>query len=257
MAKALELLCYYNSSTIVCLTKGIQKLIISKGVEPLRTLFIPNGVDPQLFQSVSNEDRDNVRSKYRLSNKFVLMYLGAHGLYNSLDTIIHCADLLKNRDDIVFALVGEGDKKAELMDMARRLQLNNVVFISTVPRSESVKILAASDAFLLPNLKGSFFQCNLPNKLFDFLASAKPVIVSGKCESSALVLDAGAGYVVNACDPFALSGVVEQISLLSSDKLSAMGCLGRRYVLSQYNRRNHAQSLLDCLNRHFLLSQTA
>lgn len=257
LAKAVEQFCYRNASTIVCLTKGIQKLIISKGVDPLRTLFIPNGVDPALFRPVAKEDRDNIRLEYGLTNKFVLMYLGAHGLYNSLDTIILCADVLKKRDDIAFVLVGEGEKKMELMDMAHQLQLNNVVFIGTVPRSKSVKLLSASDVFLLPNLKGSFFKCNLPNKLFDFMASAKPVIVCGKCESSALVLHAGSGYVVSACDPFELSREVERISLLSASELSAMGCLGRQHVLSHYNRRNHAQSLLDCLILHFEHSQIA
>ena len=249
LARATEMFCYRNASSIVCLTKGIQEIITCKGVDLRRTLLIPNGVDPALFLPVSEETRFDIRLKYGLINKFVLMYLGAHGVYNSLDTIILCAEILKERDDITFVLVGDGELKTMLKSMACKLGLNNIIFLGTVPRSESVQLLSASDAFLLPNLKGSFFECNLPNKLFDFLASAKPIIVSGKSESSALVQDAGAGFVVNSRDPSALARVVERTSLLSPNELLTLGSSGRDYVLAHYNRRIQAQYLLDCLER--------
>jgi len=180
--------------------------------------------------------------------KFVAMYLGAHGTYNSLETILEAASLLRHRNDIQFVLVGEGDEKQKLINFVTKNRLDNVKFIGTVSRNESVEILSAADVFLLPNRKGEFFEGNLPNKLFDFLASARPVIVAGRGESADLVTRARAGMVVQPGNADSLSNAIRVIQEADPSERDQMGTNGRQYVKTNFSREAHASRLIDIAN---------
>jgi glycosyltransferase involved in cell wall biosynthesis len=209
--------------------------------------LIPNGVDFELFENIEGCVRSEIRGEYGINGKFVLMYLGAHGAYNSLNTILFTAEILKNEDEILFVFVGEGDEKAGLLQYVANNGLSNVKFIGTVPRSVSVKLLGAADGFLLPNRMGEFFRGNLPNKLFDFLASSKPIIVAGEGETADLVLDAKAGFVVPAENAEAMAEAIINLSKLGALDQKQLGEAGRAYVEKYYNRSQHADLLVEII----------
>jgi glycosyltransferase involved in cell wall biosynthesis len=247
VAKLIEEICYSSSRKIICLTKGIASTIGEKGVNLEKIKLIPNGVDFDLFKNIEGCVRSEVRNEYGINGKFVLMYLGAHGAYNSLNTILFAAKILKNLDDIIFVFVGEGDEKAGLLQYVTNNGLSNVKFIGAVPRSVSVKILNAADGFLLPNRKGEFFRGNLPNKLFDYLASSKPVIVAGEGETADLVLDAKAGFVVTAENAEAMAEAIINLFQLGTLEQRQFGEAGRSYVEKFYNRSQHADLLVELI----------
>jgi len=248
LARILEKICYRSSTKIICLTEGIRSAILSKGTQPAKLAFIPNGVDFDLFGTVAPQRRALVRSEMSCEGKFVAMYLGAHGTYNSLETILEAASLLRHRNDIQFVLVGEGDEKQKLINFVTKNRLDNVKFIGTVSRNESVEILSAADVFLLPNRKGEFFEGNLPNKLFDFLASARPVIVAGRGESADLVTRARAGMVVQPGNADSLSNAIRVIQEADPSERDQMGTNGRQYVKTNFSREAHASRLIDIAN---------
>ena len=140
------------------------------------------------------------RVKYKLEKSFNCLYIGAHGLYNSLMTILLAANEISHEQGINFILVGDGDEKSNLQDFASKNNLKNVKFFDPVKREEAIGILSTADIFLLPNRRGTFFEGNLPNKLFDYLAASRPILVSGYGESADLVLQAKAGFIVDAED---------------------------------------------------------
>jgi glycosyltransferase involved in cell wall biosynthesis len=173
--------------------------------------------------------------------------LGAHGAYNSLETILGAAKFLKHRNDIVFLFVGDGDEKSSMKKFAENNNLNNVIFMGTVPRSDSVELLALADCFLLPNRKGEFFKGNLPNKLFDFLASGAPIIVAGHGETADLILNSGACIIVNSEDSFGMANAIITIYDLPIDKRVEMGFLGRSFVKDNFNRSKQSEKLISIL----------
>ena len=90
------------------------------------------------------------------------MYMGAHGAYNSLDTIIDVALMLKDDPRFLFVFVGDGDEKPKLQRRVSDHHLVNVIFLPPMPRVESPDMLSAADAFVLPNRKGEFFTGESP-----------------------------------------------------------------------------------------------
>lgn len=247
LAHWLAMFCYKKSAHIVGLGKSICNSIIAKGIDKNKVSLITNGVDLSLFNNSekSDEIRVQIRNKHNFEGRFVAMYLGAHGVYNALNTIIDAALILKNDPRFLFVFVGDGDEKQKLQKRVADNQISNVVFFPPMPRMDSPGMLSAADAFLLPNRKGEFFTGNLPNKLFDFLASAKPIVVAGiGGETSELVLKAGAGKCVEAEDSHAMANSLIELAELPVEERIAMGKRGRSYVLTHYDR--------DILSERFL-----
>lgn len=247
LAKLVERISYSYSSKIICLTAGIRNSIIKKGVEFDKAILITNGVDFDLFKQMDKELNLSLKKEYSIEGKFVCMYLGAHGAYNSLGTILEAAKILRDRKEIVFIFVGDGDEKMKMLNYVSINKLDNVKFFGTIPRIKSVEMLGLADCFLLPNRKGEFFEGNLPNKLFDFLASGAPVIVAGHGETADVVINAGAGVVIKAEDSVAMSNSISEIYDMEHSKRSLMGSSGRNFVSTNYNRYNHAKILINLL----------
>lgn len=249
LAKQIEKFCYKNSSFIICLTEGIQKNILNKGIPSTKTTLITNGVDISLFNNSVYDGHDTLKNSLKLRDKFVAMYLGAHGKYNSLDTIIDAAILLRNERSIVFVLVGDGEEKSHLQRRVVRENLSNVIFYEPVKRKDSPEFLSIADCFLLPNLRGDFFKGNLPNKVFDYLASSRPIIVSGRVESAILVEKIKAGFVIDAENPNQLADKIKMITELSNNEREIIGNKGHDYVKTHFNRALHADKILLTLER--------
>lgn len=247
-ARWLEMFCYRNATMIVGLTRGICDNIIAKGIAPEKVSLITNGVDFSLFNSVNDHSKiAEIRRKFEFGDRFVAMYMGAHGTYNALATIIETALILKNDPRFLFVFIGDGDEKSKLQQSVIDKCLTSVIFLEPVPRIESVSLLSAADVFLLPNRKGDFFAGNLPNKLFDFLASSRPVVVAGAGETPALVLDAQCGRVVDAEDSHAMVQSLLELADMPVEERLAMGSNGRKYVIDRYDRKKLSEHFMQTL----------
>jgi glycosyltransferase involved in cell wall biosynthesis len=248
-AERLEGFCYRKATRVVGLTRGILENIAGKGVPRSKLHLATNGVDRTLFKEPPDLEHEAglLRAKMGLSGSFACMYLGAHGRYNALGTIIEAAAALRNDRRFVFLLVGDGDEKQVLEAAVRDGRLENVRFLPPSRRSEAPRMLRCADCLLLPNRKGKFFTMNLPNKLFDFLASARPIVVAGEGETATVVREAGAGFTVAAEDGAAMAEAILAVAELEPARREAMGASGRRYVLENYDREAICRKLATCL----------
>jgi glycosyltransferase involved in cell wall biosynthesis len=234
--QAMENACYQRAVWITALTRGIKENIESKGYPSDKVLLVTNGIDPEIFSEVAPQKAKELRSSLGFDDHFVGLYLGAHGHYNSLWTIIQAANYLKDDHRFAFALIGDGDYKARLEQQVQELNLHNVTFLASVPRQECPEYLAMADIFLLPNRNGDFFKMNLPNKLFDFLAASRPIVVAGEGETGDTVKQAEAGDVVPAEDAAAMAQAICRLASLSATDRQEMGNRGRAFVMSHHNR---------------------
>lgn len=249
IAHWLAMFCYRKSAHIVGLGKSICSSIIAKGIDINKVSLITNGVDLSLFKGTAtgNSKRLEIRSRYGFGNRFVVMYMGAHGAYNSLNTIIDAAVMLKNDQRFLFVFIGDGDEKPRLQKFVTDYCLANVIFLPPMPRVDSPDMLSAADAFALPNRKGEFFSGNLPNKLFDFLASARPVVVTGTGETPELVIRSEAG---KCCPPEDSQGMVTaliELAKMPEKERMEIGRKGREYVFSHYDREMLSDRFLHIL----------
>ena len=236
--KKMELFCYRKAETIIALSKLSQKKIQSRVKKKEKVILITNGVDERLFHLNKEQIAEVTKLKKSLSleKKFTCMYLGAHGLYNSLHTIIEAANAIKSDDDIQFIFIGDGDEKEGLKMAVNNYKLKNVTFIPPVSRNSAPIWLQVADVFLLPNLKGKFYEMNLQNKFFDYLASAKPINFAGRGNSAEIVEGSHSGIVIEAEDYHAMAHAVKKMKLLSRFERDRMGKNGRHYVLKHFER---------------------
>ncbi len=239
VASALEWFCYRRARHVVALTEGIRDGVIAKGVPPGRVTVITNGVDPAP-DATGPEPQVPVPD-----GAFCAMYMGAHGTYSSLETVLRAADLLRERDDIRVVLVGGGDQKAGLVAMAERMRLDNVTFVDPVPKSQVPRWLARADLCLLPYQDRQLFAGALPNKTFDYMGAGKPILAAVPTgELSGLVARADCGVAIAPADPRAMA---DAIARLADDRAAGrrMGAAGAEYVARHYDRTRLAARLVE------------
>jgi glycosyltransferase involved in cell wall biosynthesis len=252
LLKKVALRCYKDASTIIALTRGIQTNIREKIPEQKdKVILVTNGVNPDLFtlDDEAKREIEELKKKFNPGNKFVCFYFGAHSLNNALFTIIETARLLKSEPGILFILLGGGDKKEQLQQLAKEYGLENILFLPPVPRNKSPIWLQLADIFLLPYLKGKFFRMNLPNKFFDYLASAKPIILAGEGETADIISKSDSGKIVKAEDFKAMAHAILEFKSMPLDERIKMGENGRKYVFEHFSRSQLTKKLIHVLSQ--------
>jgi glycosyltransferase involved in cell wall biosynthesis len=175
----LEKFIYSKSRLINVLTPAFRKILIDKkSVDPSKIIYIPNAADFNLSENILNTfDPTLLRESKGVTDKFVIVYVGAHGLANGLHQILDTAELLTDTN-VVFWLIGKGMKRNELMAEALKRKLKNVEFIEPVPKSDVFKYILASDMGTSVLIKNDTFKTIYSNKTFDYMSCKKPILLA-------------------------------------------------------------------------------
>ncbi len=231
-ARRMEHYCYRRADRIVALTEGIRDGVVASGVVPAgRVNLITNGVDLDVVPDPAQAAVLPVAH-----DAFVAMFVGAHGTYSSLETVLGAAELLQGDPAIQVVLVGGGDRKPALVDQAAALGLSNVTFVDPVPKRQVPAYLARADLCLLPYQDRELFAGALPNKVFDYLAASRPILAAAPTgELTRLVDLAACGWNVPPEDPSAMADAIRRAAADRADA-RARGEAGRAYALEHYDR---------------------
>jgi glycosyltransferase involved in cell wall biosynthesis len=152
-----------------------QRLIEGKGADPAKTLIIPDWAD--CAEIVPGPKANPFSVANGLTEKFVVMHSGNIGLSQSLETLVDAAARLREYPEIEVVFVGEGVKKAGLMDRARALELGNVRFLPYQPVEKLTESFAAADVFVV-SLKVGMAGYIVPSKLYGILAAGRPYVAA-------------------------------------------------------------------------------
>jgi glycosyltransferase involved in cell wall biosynthesis len=171
---------------------------------------------------------------------FVAMFVGQHGTYSALVTVLEAASLLRSDRQIHIALVGDGDRKADLIERAAQLELTNVSFSGPIPKRDVPSWLARADACLLTYQDAPLFGGALPNKLFDYMGAGRPIVAAVPAgEAARAVGQAGCGIVTPAEDAPALAAALQTLAG-DREAARAMGAAGVAWVHTHHDRRELA-----------------
>ena len=206
-----------------------------------RVALIPNGSDASMFDP--NAEGAAFRERHGLVEKFVALYAGAHGMSNDLGVVLEAARLLRGRPEIAIVLLGDGKEKPALRQKAAQLGLNNVHFLPPVPKTEVPDALAAADACIGILKPVPLYATVYPNKIFDYMAAGRPIVLAMEGVIRDVVKRAGAGIAVPPGDPDALASA---ICTLAEDPARAdrMGRAGRAYLETHFDRAELADALV-------------
>ena len=232
---------YARADRLVALSAGIQAGIVERGGAADRVTLVPNGMDDWMLDGPPGE----VPSiPFDTDRHFVCTYVGALGRWNSLETVLECARILEG-SRVRFLIVGDGDHRDALRQQAAALGLGNVSFHGTVPKRDVLRYLAASHACVLCTWRDPFLGTVLQNKIFDYMASARPVVAAAHGELAALVENADCGWVTPPGEPEALARTCLELSTVDPQLLAAKGANGRHFVSQHYRRSRLADRALD------------
>src|SRR5690606_37171018 len=114
--------------------------------------------------------------------------------------------------------------------------LNNVRFLTPVPKQDVQKIRAAADAclFTLADVK-TFDYGVSPNKLFEYMAAGKPILCAASGEVARLIEDHAMGLVSKPEDGTALAENAVKMARMSPEKLSQMGNMAKKVFERSYS----------------------
>ena len=228
--QALERFFYRKADRIITLLPKAGEYIAAQGIDINKVVWIPNGVDLTRFQ---------VKFQKKLVNDryFKVMYTGSHGKANALDILLKAAKIIQDcgYDDIKFILIGSGPEKSKLIELAKKLKLKNVEFRDPVKKTEISRVLSEADVtvFILRNLPLYKYGISL-NKLFDYLALGKPIILAGNPVNNP-VKESNCGLTVPPEDPKALAEAIIKIYKMPPEEREEMGRRGRKYVEKYYS----------------------
>jgi glycosyltransferase involved in cell wall biosynthesis len=236
----LEGFLYRHADLVVVNSPGYIEHVRNKGAKKVE--MIPNGSDTHLFQT--KKGGDVFRKKYSLHGKFVVAYAGAHGISNDLGVVVEAAKVLSNHPEIHFLLVGDGKEKPVLMQTAKSLQLTNLTFIDPVSKNQMADVLAAADACLAILKPLDLYKTTYPNKVFDYMAAGKPILLAIDGVIRQVVEEAGCGIFVQPGDSKELS---EKTLWLSkhTDQAKVMGLNGQKYLVKNFNRIELAEIFIS------------
>ena len=243
MSRWLEGVLYRRAAHLLVNSPAYRDYLIGKGVAPEKITVVANGVDPAMFSPDARGEQ--VRQQYGLAGKFVVTYAGALGMANDIDTILRAAARLKDEEPQVhFLLVGDGKERSKLEESARALGLNNVTFTGAQAKSRMSEFLAASDACVATLKNIPMFNTTYPNKVFDYMAAARPTILAIDGVIREVVEGVQGGIFVPPGDDEALARAASRLSR-EPVLCRQMGANARACVVQNFNRDRQAQAFLD------------
>ena len=189
------------------------------GLDLPRFKYIPNGIE------IKNLIKSDINNK----DAFKIGYAGTLGIANALKYLIYAANLVKE-SNIEIHLLGNGPEKKALMGIVDDNNISNVYFHDAVPKNEVGIFLSKMDVLYIGWHFSKIYRFGISaNKLFDYLASAKPIIHSVDAGNDP-VLEAKAGISIKPENPKEIANAILELYKMPVSKRTELGNNGREYV---------------------------
>ncbi len=241
----LEMFLYRRAAVIVSVTNAFKTELIERGIESDKIEVVINGVDLDRY-SPREKDQELIR-EYHLDDKFVVGYIGTHGMAHALHIVLEAADKIRDHKNIVFLFVGGGAYREELVSKSKSMKLENVCFIERQPKEMMARIWSLCNASLIQLRNDPLFKSVIPSKIFESMGMGLPILLSlPEGEASHIIHETGSGIIIPPEQPKLLAEAV--VSLYeNTDRCSALANASAS-AASSYSRLQQANKMLEVLN---------
>lgn len=245
LAERLEQLAYRRAAIILAMSRGIWNKISRDGFSDSKVFLFRNAVDCDVFRP----GLDGLAMRAQLGvapDAFIVLYAGTFGFYNDTEVLLEMAARFQreNNSRVQFLFVGDGNEKHKLQLFVAQHDLTNVRLVRPIPKTAMPTLLAASNCVVIA--RKSHDTGTLPRKLFEAMASAKPVVLAASGEAKDELRMAGAGICVPPEDSASLHDAVLQL-VTNPERASDMGRKGRQYAEVHFSHKKRASELSDHL----------
>lgn len=130
------------------------------------------------YKNVQNfKNKNLVKTKYDLINKFTVVFGGNMGKPQRLENVIELALKCKNINNILFLLLGEGVMMENIKREIQLKEINNIRIYSSIPKIEYQNLLSVCEVGLI-SLHEDFTIPNIPSKALDYWNIGIPILAS-------------------------------------------------------------------------------
>lgn len=216
------------------------------GVKPENFSVVPNGI---VIKDWDNQEKlpsshQSEIDKLKEQGKFLVGYAGAHGVANALTYLIDAAKILENKN-IHIILVGDGQEKENLLKYAEKQGLTNISFLGRISKNAIPTILEQMDVLYIGLQKQPLFKFGIsPNKIFDYMMSARPVINSITAGNDP-IMEANCGLSVESEDANLLAEAIIKMSKMTPQERDKLGLNGKEYVMAKHDYKILAEDFLQ------------
>lgn len=242
LLEKIELFLYRKADIVVALTGAFKNNLVARGIDANKIRVITNGSNLELFRPCK-KDVDLLR-KHNLENKFVIGYIGTHGMAHSLEFIVNALDKVKD-DTIHFLFIGDGAKKRDVARLAQERGLKNAAFLDPVSKELVPAYMSIIDAALVPLLKSDTFKTVIPSKIFEASAMGKPILLGVEGQAKEIVEQYSAGICF---EPENERDFLKKVQMIKEDRALYHSLQeGCSRLAHDYDRKRLAGEMFECL----------
>lgn len=222
------------SDKVIVVGRDMQETLRNrfKNINVPKNVLINNWINEEEIYPLESTHPKIVsfKEKYNLTNKFVIMYSGNIGLYYDLENIIKVIGKFKDKDDVVFAFVGEGTVKELIEEYVLTNNQKNVRFIPYQPKEDLNYSLNSADIHWVVNSKG-IKGVSVPSKLYGVMAAGKTVlgVLDKGSEARLIVEEANCGLCTDPGNYKEVYQIINQI-LEDKERVTSLGKNGRNFL---------------------------
>ena len=254
--EALARFLYRHADHLVVVTDAFAREVVALGAPAERVSVLKNGADLDVYGAPLDAARlAALRAELGVDGRFVAAYMGTIGMAHRADVMLDAAALCP---DVLFLVIGTGAERAALNARAEALSLPNFRLVGKQPKERMPYLLALADVSVVHLRDTPLFETVIPSKMFEAMATGRPVVLGVRGEAQAIVEASGAGVAVPPEDAAALAAAVRRLRDDPAEyaRLSAAGppfvrahfdrrVLARRYwqILTDINARHRARRL--------------
>lgn len=227
---------YESADKIVVVTDSFKKYIVeTHGIEKSKVGVVKNGINSDQF--IPKDKDQQLLKDLNLEGKFIIGYIGTHGMAHALDFILASAHQLTN-EKFHFLLVGDGANKQNLLILKERLNLQNVTMLDNVDKNRVKDYISILDIGLVNLKKSDTFKSVIPSKIFELCAMHKPILIGVEGEAKKIVEDykVGCAFIPEDYDSFE-----SRLNDMYMDRRS----YGFEELLIDFDRRKLSKKMLD------------
>lgn len=234
--------CYKSAKKIVVVTDSFKRTLISRSIDSSKIEVVKNGVNKALF---CPRPKDEILlNELGLKGKFIIGYIGTHGMAHKLDFILKCAKHLEVNPKIHFILIGGGAMKDSLMKLKDELGCQNVTMLDPVPKEQVARYISILDVSLINLKKSPLFKTVIPSKIFENANMQKPILMGVEGEAKEIVETYNAGVCFIPEDE---KDFIEKLSLLMDTTAYEKYKDGCTRLANNFDRKILAGKMFDTI----------
>lgn len=236
-----------RAGKIITLSPGTRSYLKEQYNFPSEDVYyIPNGVNIGKRASPETGSNDTLEAleEMKKDGVFIVLYSGSLIATNKLETIIDAAGMLRDNKGLKLVMIGKGQEEDRYRELIRSKKLENISILPPVQKDQVPSLLRQADILILQ--QGNV-QWGSSNKLYDYMASGRPIISSVHARHNDIIAEINGGISVPPENPEELFRAVLQLQGMTQEERKQMGQRNVDFVEKYHDWNVLSKRLLELL----------